>query len=156
MDTATHSAPTATIDELELLRLMLAEHGTIILRNGIGTMELRGTDLTLKTSDQWLTIYHASAPHSEHRSHIHMRRGRLSFACVIERENGTPQMTFWEREADAAAAIAGDKDSKPPFAIFFASFFDWQAEGGPRALPENQTRYQDWVRAHGKRFELTT
>jgi hypothetical protein len=138
---------------IPLIRSLLEFQGTVILRNTGGTMELRGEDLALKYSESWLTIYHAGAEHSEHRSHLHLRRGIYRYACVMEVEKGTPRLAFWEWAADAEALRAGVADAfKGPFVMFFASFYDWQRGGAP--LPENRARFEQWIDRYGRQFDL--
>ncbi|MCR9141813.1 MAG: hypothetical protein NXI24_06140 [bacterium] len=145
--------------DLQLIESLLEFQGTIILRNEFGTMELRGDDLTLKSGEQWLTIYHSRARNSERMSHVHLRRGVFGFAEILERDGGTAQMAFWKNESDARNAGELSMESgitspiKPPFAIFFAAFYDWS---GPekRELPENRARYEAWAKEHGRSFRL--
>lgn len=152
----TSVAQTRRVDLLTLITELLEFRGTVILRNEFGTMELRGTDLALKHSDEWITLYHASAANSEHRSHLHLRRSAFAYAEVIEREGGTAQVGFWKTKADVPAAVLQPADSrtgKPPFAMFFAPFYDWS---GPekKALPENQARFAAWLNQNGRAFTI--
>ena len=122
-------------------------------------MELRGDDLKLKSTDTWLTIYHGRAENSERMSHIHLRRNSFGFAHITEREGGTTQLAFWKNESDARGATEISMESgtdaplKPPFAMFFAAFYDWS---GPekKALPENRARCEAWIAEHGREFAL--
>lgn len=146
-------------DQLALIEAMLAFRGTIILRNEFGTMELRGDDLSLKSSDHWITIFHSRAENSERMSHIHLRRPAFGYAEIIEREGGTAQLGFWKTRADAENAGTISMETgitspvKPPFAIFFAPFYDWS---GPEktALPENRISFETWVANNGRSFMI--
>jgi hypothetical protein len=158
-----------TFTDCELIRKILPHlrrGGVIILRNSEGTMELRGDDLELKESKEWITIYHASASNSERRSHLHLRKGRYGYACVIESDGATPQIAFWSEKPEdknnpkpAAESIkvpgiehpAMDKN-RPPFSIFFPSFYDWANNKAP--IEENQRLFKEWIEKNGREFEL--
>jgi hypothetical protein len=123
---------------------LLPAISTVLLRNPLGTMELRGDDLIAKHSTQWLTIYHREASRSEARSHIHIRTHELKSARIVEIDGRTPYMAFYPGLEPSAG--------KPPLAMTFHSFYDWANEGEP--IVEHQQAYQRWVTAHGRQFIL--
>ncbi|MFQ6672074.1 MAG: hypothetical protein ACE5KY_02145 [Candidatus Tectimicrobiota bacterium] len=140
---------TTALRDTELIeRLLPSVHrgGTILLRTEQGTMELRGDDLVLAASEEWLTIYHSTAASPEARSHLHLRPGSFRYARVVEREGATPFVGFWQTHED-------DPEARPPLAIYFPASFDWAKGRAP--IEENQQLFQDWVDHHGREFALT-
>lgn len=133
----------------DLLRAALPEAGTVILRNAQGTTELRGEDLGVKESAGWVTVHHGAPGESEGRSHMHLRRGACRYARVRDREGMTSCLEFWPDEGAARAAGA---DGKPPLALVFRSFYDW--ENGKSPIPGNRRRFDAWVARHGREFPL--
>jgi len=117
----------------------------VILRNPKGTVELKGADLTIKEHGDWITIFHGSCQSSEQRSHLHLRKKSYHYACIRETEGYTPQMTFWIRQEDVC-------DDKPEFAVYFPSFYDWSE--GKKPLLDHHQHYREWVKTHGREFEL--
>ena len=133
----------------ELLRTLLPAGVVVLLRNEAGTMELRGDDLELKSSERWLTVYHAGAladGSSETRSHLHLRRNSFGNARVVERAAHTPTLEFWPKEEDAR------QGGRPPLSVTFPSFYDWQNDKAP--IAKNRKWFDDWVERYGRRFEL--
>ncbi|MFQ5893232.1 MAG: hypothetical protein ACE5H5_02865 [Nitrospinota bacterium] len=131
---------------IERLMPAVCEGGTIMLRTEQGTMELRGDDLVLTASEEWLTIYHATAASPEERSHFHLRPGSFRYARVVEREGATPFVGFWRTQED-------DPEAKPPLAIYFPALFDWAKDRAP--IEKNQQLFRKWVDHHGREFTLT-
>ncbi len=134
-----------------LLETALAEAQVVLLRNEHGTVELRGEDLALESGGEWLTLFHAGAsPGPEARSHIHLRRGRLRYATIAEREGRTPVLELWPSRAALSAARASG--GRPPLALMFRSFYDWGRDRAP--IPEHRRRFEAWVAENGREFDL--
>ncbi|MDA2917398.1 hypothetical protein MYX64_11280 [Nitrospinae bacterium AH_259_B05_G02_I21] len=119
--------------------------GMILLRNEQGAMELRGEDLVLRASEEWLTIYHSTAESSESQSHLHLRKRSFRYARVMEKEGATPFVAFWRTKEEGT-------DTSPPFAIYFPSFYDWAKDKAP--IEENQRLFQEWLEQHGREFTM--
>lgn len=132
-----------------LLRSLLPGGVVVLLRNAAGSMELRGDDLALRTSESWLTIYHSDterAGGSESRSHLHLRRGAFRVARVVEQDGRTPILEFWTHPEDA------ERDGRPPLTVIFPSFYDWQ--NGKAPIPENHEWFRNWIENNGRCFTL--
>lgn len=133
----------------ELLESLLPAGVVVLLRNRHGSMELRGRDLALKRSESWLTVYHQATDGevgSETRSHLHLRRGTLQAGFVVEREGRSPVLEFWATAEDALG------EGRPPLAITFPSFYDWQNDKAP--IPAHRTWFREWVARYGTQFDL--
>ncbi|MEM9799349.1 MAG: hypothetical protein AAGA20_03420 [Planctomycetota bacterium] len=65
---------------------------------------------------------------------------------MVEKEGRTPVLEFWP---SAEQIVDG---ARPPLAVVFPSFYDWQADKAP--IPRNREWFRAWVGAHGRRFEL--
>mgnify|MGYP001615238131 CR=1 FL=1 len=136
---------TRQITTAGLIRKILPKIGTLILRNDSGSMELRGQDLKLKESAEWLTLYHASAPSSESRSHLHLRKKAFRYAHIVERDGGSPCIAFWPHKQDRT----GDR---PPLCVFFPSFYDWERNKAP--IAKNRRYFRKWIERNGREFKL--
>ena len=139
------------LSEIELLREMLTLGGAIILRNEYGTTELKKGGFTIRSTEGWYTAYPADAANAEEKSHFHLRRNRFIFAEVIELDGFTPQIAFWgtKDRSDAVGPVG-----KPPFAIYFPTFYIWGNE--KVAVTEHHNIFNKWITIHGKVWSFIT
>ena len=122
----------------ELLDVLLGMQGTFILQNEHGSMELRGNDLYLHPYQEWLTIYHATAPSPESQSHLHLKWQSLGSAVIVREEGQTPHLAFYPTTEPVGES---------PLVWYFPSFYDW---GKNKAdIPAHQAQYTAFVQSHG-------
>lgn len=84
----------------EVLASALPIASRLMFQTPMGFIELRGDDLTMKSSEKSITIFHASAHHSEGMSHAHLRHGTFQFFKVDRSNRGTQFVAFLENEFD--------------------------------------------------------
>ncbi len=128
----------------ELLDVLLCMHGTFILRHELGSMELHGNDFYLSSYNEWLTIYHTTAPKNpESRSHFHIKWSTLRSAAIEREEGHTPNLALYTTPEPLGEA---------PLVWIFPSFYDWA--NNKAEIPANQARYEAFVQQYGMLLQL--
>ncbi len=123
----------------ELLDILIRMDSTFILRNEHGAMELRGNDFHLRPYQEWLTIYHTTAPRSpESRSHLHLKWQTLRSAAIQQEEGQTPHLAFY---------TTPEPVGEPLLVWYFPSFYDWAR--GKADIPANKAQYEAFVNNYG-------
>ena len=79
---------------LQMIEQALPHCQRLAVRSAVGLSELRGDDLKAKASERFVTVYHGSADHSEHRSHVHINLSRFKQCLLAHTERGTPFLAF--------------------------------------------------------------
>jgi hypothetical protein len=129
-----------------LLEALLPMSGTFILRNAHGSMELRGHDFYLSHYQEWLTIYHTTAPRSpESRSHLHLKWQTFRSAVLAQEEGQTPHLAFYQTP---------NQTGEPPLVWYFPSFYDWA--NNKAEIPANIAQYEAFVQRYGTTLTFTT
>ena len=128
----------------ELLEHLLRMHGTFILQNEHGSMELRGNDLYLHPFQEWLTIYH-TIPSPESQSHLHLRWATVRSAQVQRHPGQTPYLAFYR---------APEPSGEPLLVWYFPSFYDWSR--GQVEIPANIAQYDAFLATFGVTLQFLT
>jgi hypothetical protein len=129
-----------------LLEELIQMPGTFILRNEHGSMELRGNDFYLSHYQEWLTIYHTTAPRSsESRSHLHLKWQTFRSAALTQEEGQTPHLAFYKTP---------EQTGEPPLVWYFPSFYDWA--NNKAEIPANIAQYEAFVQRYGTALTFVT
>jgi len=127
----------------ELLTELIACRGAFILENAHGSMELRGDDLYLSPTEEWITVYHEGASSPESQSHLHLRRAMLRSARIAREPEETPHLQFFQTP---------EPSGESTLVWYFPSFYDYR--NGKADVPENRKIYDAFVDAHGTEFAI--
>ena len=132
----------------DIIEAMIPVCSRILLRNDLGTMELKGDDLVFKISKngEWLTIFHKNAAGSEQRSHIHIKLENLGYGRIERPEGMTPKLAIYQKKEQAGQGI------KAPLSFTFLSFYNW--DENKQIVPENQKEFENWVSKMGTEWSL--
>ena len=129
-----------------LLEELIQMPGTFILRNDHGSMELRGNDFYVSHYQEWLTIYHTTAPRSsESRSHLHLKWQTLRSAALAQEEGQTPHLAFYKTP---------EPTGEPPLVWYFPSFYDWA--NNKAEISAHIAQYEAFVQRYGTTLTFAT
>jgi hypothetical protein len=128
----------------ELLDALIPMHGTFILRNEHGSMELRGDDFYLSAYKEWLTVYHTTEPKSpESRSHLHLKWQTFRSAVMAHEEGQTPHLAFY---------ATPEPVDEPLLVWYFPSFYDWA--NNKAEISANIAQYEAFVQRYGTKLRF--
>ena len=127
----------------DLLAELIALRGTFILDNAHGSMELRGGDLYLSPTEEWITLYHEGASSPEAQSHLHLRRAMLRSARIARQPEETPHLQFFQTP---------EQSGESTLVWYFPSFYNYRK--GKVDVPKNQKIYDTFVAGHGSEFAI--
>ena len=129
--------------------------GAFVFYNAHGAMELRGADLYISPSTDWLTVYHTDASSPESRIHVHLKWRTFQSACIVEEASQTPHLAFFT----AAQAIGTPQSvdpakpiDEPQLVWYFPSFYDWDHDKAE--LPGNIAQYERFVAQYGTELQF--
>lgn len=111
---------------MELMVEVANRGGLFMLEFAAGAVELHGGDQG-----------------GESGSDLHLKKGGLRAARIVEEADSTPYLGFWSDCDMAGNAI---------MRVNFPSFFDWARDKAPIAA--NRTWYSARVRTHGREFRI--